>query len=48
MNENENVLLKSEEDILMKVVLLMPSDARLNFNILKFIISNRKNLTEDV
>ena len=33
MNENENVILKSEEDILMKVVLLMPSDARLNFNI---------------
>lgn len=34
MNENENVILKSEEDILMRVVLLMPSDARLNFNII--------------
>ena len=34
MNKNENVLLKSEENILMKVVLLMPSDARLNFNII--------------
>ena len=34
MNENENVILKSEKDVLMKVVLLMPSDARLNFNII--------------
>ena len=34
MNKNENVILKSEEDILMRVVLLMPSDARLNFNII--------------
>lgn len=34
MNENENVLLKSEENILMKVVLLMPSDARLILNII--------------
>ena len=34
MNENENVLLKSEENGLMKVVLLMPSEARLNFNII--------------
>lgn len=34
MNENENVILKSEENILMKVVLLMPSDTRLNFNII--------------
>lgn len=33
MNKNENVLLKSEENILMKVVLLMPSDARLNLDI---------------
>ena len=33
MNENENVILKSEENILMKVVLLMPSDARLNLDI---------------
>ena len=31
--KNENTLLKSEENILMKVVLLMPSDARLNLNI---------------
>ena len=34
MNENENVILKSEENILMKVVLLMPSDARLILNII--------------
>ena len=34
MNENENVILKSEENNLMKVVLLMPSDTRLNFNII--------------
>ena len=33
MNKNENTLLKSEENILMKVVLLMPSDARLNLDI---------------
>ena len=33
MNKNENILLKSEENILMKVVLLMPSDARLNLDI---------------
>ena len=34
MNKNENTLLKSEENNLMKVVLLMPSEARLNFNII--------------
>ena len=34
MNKNDNVILKSEENILMKAVLLMPSDARLNFNII--------------